>query len=113
MTPESRCEEFQLELSVAHDEHRSPSDRVKEHVRGCEACTEFQETLNGLDGVLAAGEFDKSPEIAGKVMAAIAEPKQQWWSIAAVVLVGVLIGALVGGVGSRFPKSGPRRSPRF
>ena len=102
MTPESRCDEFQLELSVAHDENRSPSNRVREHVRGCEVCTEFQETLRGLDRALAAGEFDKSPDIAGQVMAAITEPKQQWWSIAAVVLVGVLIGALVGGVGSRF-----------
>ena len=102
MAPESHCDEFQLELSVAHDEHRSPSDPVKEHVLGCDACAAFQQTLTGLDSALAAGEFDKSPEIAGKVMAAIVEPKQQWWSIAAVVLVGILIGALVGGVGSRF-----------
>jgi hypothetical protein len=35
-------------------------------------------------------------------MAAIVGPKQQWWSVAAVALVGILIGALVGGVGSRF-----------
>lgn len=108
MAPDSGCDEFQLELSVAHDEHRAPSDRANEHVRGCDACAGFQQSLTGLDSALAAGEVDKSPEIAGKVMAAVAgpkqhkEPKQQWWSIAAVVLVGILIGALVGGVGSRF-----------
>jgi hypothetical protein len=102
MTPDSRCDEFQFELSVAHDEHRSPSDRVKDHVLGCDTCAAFQQVLADLDGALAAGDFNKSPEIAEQVMAAIVEPKQQWWSIAAVVLVGILIGALVGGVGSRF-----------
>lgn len=101
MTPESRCDQIQLELSIAHDEGRQPSDDVRSHVENCQACTEFARGLGQLDGWLATGTFDQSPDVSKEVMEAVTPPRRQWWTVAAIAIVGITVGALLGVLGSR------------
>lgn len=102
MPTTDRCEQVQIELSVAHDEGRPASKQAREHVRSCSECSEFERELIQLDQRLARGSYAAAPDVAAEVMAEIAAPSGWRWQIAAVAAVGILIGAVVGGVGSRF-----------
>lgn len=102
MRPEDICDDTRLSLSIAHDEGRPPDEQTARHVADCAECTAFEQSLSELDGLLAAGRFDKSPEIATPVIERLrSRPRTQWWAVAAVAFIGIAIGALVGGVGTR------------
>ncbi len=97
-----RCDLFQLQLSVAHDEDRPASEEVREHMAACSSCAEFAAGLMELDARLARGSFDMAPDLASEVVSEVTGRGAWRWQVAAVAAVGLLIGALVGALGSRF-----------
>ncbi|HEX9847573.1 MAG TPA: hypothetical protein VGB33_04060, partial [Acidimicrobiia bacterium] len=99
MPPDSRCDEVQLELSIAHDQKHPPSADARSHVEGCDACTDFETRLGALDQLMATGEFGLAPDVASRVMEAVVRPPRQWRAVAAVAAVGLAVGAVVGGLG--------------
>lgn len=100
MMTESHCQQAQFELSIAHDEGRPISAELRQHVEDCEACATFARGLSLLDQELAAGEFEKAPDLTRSIIKRLGEPRRGWWAAAAALLVGMIAGALVGGVGS-------------
>jgi hypothetical protein len=101
MPPEDRVDHVMYEVSVAHDEGRPLAPSVVTHLEQCDACAEFAAQVDGIDRALAAGDFSQVPDLAPAVMERTTRQRRQWWSVAAVALVGVVAGALVGGVGTR------------
>ncbi|MGH3650538.1 MAG: hypothetical protein ACRDU9_07480, partial [Acidimicrobiia bacterium] len=101
MPTDLRCEQIQLELSIAHDEGRLPDAVARAHLLDCGECSAFSQGLPSLDLVMSAGEFTRAPDLAPRVIDKLTAPRRQWWSVAAVALVGLVVGALVGGVGTR------------
>ena len=101
MTSEPRCDRAMLEISSAHDETRPVAPWAQTHLRACDVCAGFAAGIEDLDRLLARGRFDQAPDIAGRVIEQVARPRTQWWSIAAIALVGLLVGSLVGILGSR------------
>jgi hypothetical protein len=105
MPPEDRGDHVIFEVSVAHDEGRPLAPTVVSHLEQCDACAEFAEQIDGIDRALAAGDFSRTPDVAPAVMERATRQKSQWWSVAAVALIGIVVGALVGGVGTRLDQS--------
>lgn len=102
MPSEHDCDQVMLETSTAHDEGRPLEPWASDHLGSCELCSEFAAGVEALDSVLAPGRFDEAPDLARRVMAAIeSPPRPQWWSVAAVALVGLLAGGLVGSMSTR------------
>lgn len=101
-------EQAQLELSIAHDEGRTVIPAIGEHLEGCAECQAFAESLASLDFSLAKQRFDQTPDITTDVVDALAPQRGQWWSVAAVALVGLVVGAVIGGVGTRLETSHAR-----
>jgi hypothetical protein len=89
------------EISVAHDEHRTPEDWATDHMTGCAECSRFAAHLEVLDDVLAAGRFDRAPNVAPGVLASVNRSRAGWWSVAAVALVGLMAGGLIGVISTR------------
>jgi len=103
MTPDQH-ERAQLELSVAHDEQRSPSPEVGEHLRTCRICDAFQADLIRLDGLLARGRFDRAASYSPPPSRSYSPPASRtgtggWWWVAAAALIGVVVGAVMAGPG--------------
>jgi hypothetical protein len=101
MPPETHCDHAMLEISVSHDEGRETSASVVAHIQECGECARFAAGIRDLDGLLARGEHSRAPDITTEVMERVARRRTQWWSIAAVALVGITVGALIGGMGTR------------
>lgn len=101
MPPDSRCEQAMLEISVAHDEGRGISPSAAGHAEDCHACSDFAARIGQLDGRLARGSYHQAPDLTPAVMERVARGRTQWWSIAAVAMVGIVVGALIGGLGTR------------
>lgn len=101
MSTEPRCEDIAFEISVAHDEGRSPDEPALAHLETCADCSAFATRIGSLDRLLAPQAFDRAPDIAPVVMQRLARPKSTWWSVAAAVVVGLLVGGLIGGIGTR------------
>lgn len=100
MSPET-CDRAMLELSVAHDEGRAVAAEFVPHVEGCDACSRFAFGLGELDRLLAAGDHSRAPDLVPGLVERASRPRRQWWSVAAVALVGLVVGALVGSLGTR------------
>ena len=100
MSPEI-CDRAMLAMSVAHDEGRSIASEFVTHVEGCDACSRFAAGLGELDRLLAAGDHSLAPDLAAAVVERASRPRRQWWSVAAIALVGLVVGALVGSLGTR------------
>lgn len=94
--PDHLCDQVMTEISVAHDEHRTAETWALAHMAGCAECSAFAASITDLDIALAAGRYDQVPDLAPGVMGAIVRPNREWWSVAAVALLGLLAGALVG-----------------
>jgi hypothetical protein len=101
MPLEFPCDQAMLGISVAHDEGKDPGPSIVEHIRDCRDCSEFAARIEALDELLAAADFSRAPDFAAAVVERITRPRAQWWSIAAVALVGIVVGALIGGLGIR------------
>ena len=102
MTSEQTCDRVMLEISTAHDERRPVDPWASDHIRSCEMCTEFAAGVADLESALAPGRYDEAPDLAARVAAEISSPSRtQWWSVAAVALVGLLAGGLVGSLSTR------------
>jgi hypothetical protein len=102
MPSEPICDRVMQEISTAHDEGRSLDSSAQAHIATCEQCTDFAADIGALDTALARGHYDQAPDLAPRVMAAIdGDPRRQWWSVAAVALVGLLAGGLVGSMSTR------------
>lgn len=95
------CDRVMEEISVAHDEGRSPKSWARDHMEACSDCSAFAAAITDLDLALAAERYDRGPDLAPGVVAAVAKPRREWWSVAAVALVGLLAGAVVGVVSTR------------
>ena len=108
MTTDHDHQSIQLELSVAHDDGRLPTEMARSHLESCDECMAFAAGLVHLDRALARGSFERAPDMTSNVMTAVTRPRTQWWAVAAIALVGVLAGALVGGLGSRLDVSQAR-----
>jgi hypothetical protein len=104
MPAEDLCDRAMLEISVAHDEGRALPPWVRAHIETCDACAEFANHVEDLDTLLASGDFSQVPDIAPAVIERVTRPQRQWWSIAAVALVGLVVGALVGGIGTQLDR---------
>lgn len=90
------CDRVMLELSVAHDEGRAVDGNIAEHVQGCDVCTGFATGLDDLTARLAPGDYSQTPDLTSAMMDRLERPSRQWWSVAAVALVGLVAGAIVG-----------------
>ena len=101
MHPDSRCDQAMLEISVAHDEGTELSPVTADHVGDCHDCSTFAARIYDLGALLSRGEYHRTPDLTPAVMERVTRRRTQWWSIAAVALVGLLVGALIGGVGTR------------
>ncbi|HEX6301783.1 MAG TPA: hypothetical protein VF148_15090 [Acidimicrobiia bacterium] len=101
MSSDTRCDQAMLQISVAHDEGRGLSPSAADHIAECHACSDFAARIDDLDGLLARGDYDRSPDLTPAVMERATRTRTQWWSIAAVALVGIVVGALIGGLGTR------------
>jgi hypothetical protein len=101
MPPEDYGDHVVFEVSVAHDEGRPLPPSVVTHLSQCDSCAEFAAGIENIDLALAPGDFSRVPDLAPVVMERATRPSRQWWSVAAVALVGIVVGALVGGVGTR------------
>jgi len=101
MSPEI-CDQAMLELSVAHDERRAITPELVSHVRECESCSDFARRLGEIDELLARGDYSQTPDLAPAILGRTAPSRRQWWSVAAVAIVGMAVGALVGGLGTRW-----------
>ena len=101
MSPEI-CDQVMLEISVAHDERRALAPELVSHVRECETCSDFARRLGAIDELLARGDSSQVPDLAPAIMDRIAPSRRQWWSVAAVAIVGMAVGAVVGGLGTRW-----------
>lgn len=99
MSDSPACESAQLELSVAHDESRPPSEEITAHVSVCPECTAFQRRLAPLDEALARGDVSRAPDLSGQLRQGRAATRPGWWAVAAVALVGVAAGVVMAGVG--------------
>lgn len=99
MSPDT-CDRVMLELSIAHDEGNAVAPELIAHVQSCDLCSDFAARLEGIDELLARGDYSQTPDLAPAVMTRLTAPRRQWWSVAAVALVGVVVGALVGGLGA-------------
>jgi hypothetical protein len=95
------CDRVMMELSTAHDEGRAPEPWASEHAATCEHCSEFAAGLVSLDVALARGRYEQAPDLTGQVVSALDSPGGQWWSAAAVALVGLLAGGLIGVMSTR------------
>lgn len=93
------CEDSQYELSVAHDEQRSPSAGTTTHTATCQKCSAFQRNLPRLGLLLAAGDVRGAPDIAGRLRPAADQRHHQWGRVAAVVAIGMVLGAFMAGIG--------------
>lgn len=96
MPSDLTCDRAMEEFSVAHDERRAPESWVADHMRDCPECSEFATQIGSLEAALASGRYDLAPDVAPAVVAAISQPRREWWSVAAVALVGLVAGTLVG-----------------
>lgn len=96
MPSDLSCDRVMEELSVAHDERGASESWVEEHLRDCSECSEFATQIGSLGAALASGRYDLAPDVAPAVVAAISRPHREWWSVAAVALVGLVAGTLVG-----------------
>lgn len=94
--PDHPCDRVMTELSVTHDEHRTAENWALAHTEGCAECSAFAAAITDLNVALASGQYDRVPDLAPGVVSAIVRPARDWWSVAAVALVGILAGALVG-----------------
>jgi hypothetical protein len=74
MSADILCERAMLEISVAHDEHRAVDEWVADHLHTCDECSGFATRLAGLDSLLAPGEYDRVPDLAGGVIEEITRP---------------------------------------
>lgn len=97
MPPETPCDSAMLEISVAHDETRELAPSALDHIQECRECTEFAARIDVLDGLLAKADFRRAPDVTTAVMEHVNRRRPQWWSVAAVALVGIVVGALIGG----------------
>jgi hypothetical protein len=95
MPPDLLCEPAQLELSIAHDEDRTPSGDFHSHIDDCEHCQRFEAALSTLDRKLASDETHLSPPF--RFLAP--RPKRDWQPVAAALLAGLVAGALMSGFG--------------
>lgn len=95
------CDRVMEELSAAHDEQRSPGSGIEEHLSDCPDCSEFAAWIETLETDLAGGRYDMAPDLAPQVIAAITRPRREWWSVAAVALVGLVAGGVVGAASTR------------
>lgn len=95
------CDRVMEEISVAHDERRAPEDWAQDHLRSCTECSAFSAAITDLDLALAPGRYEQAADLAPTVIAALTKPRREWWSVAAVALVGLLAGAVVGIVSTR------------
>lgn len=103
MKPDTPCDRAMLAISVAHDEGRALPPSVAAHIQECPACSEFAARIEEIDRLLASGDYTQTPDLTAEVMERLTRPRRQWWSIAAVALIGMVVGALVGGLGTRLP----------
>jgi hypothetical protein len=101
MSTEPHCEDIAFEISVAHDEGRSPDESALSHLETCADCSAFATRIGSLDRLLAPQAFDRAPDTASVVMQRLARPETTWWSVAAAVVIGLLVGGLIGGIGTR------------
>jgi hypothetical protein len=95
MPPDLLCEPAQLELSIAHDEVRTPSGDFRSHIDDCEHCQRFEAALPSLDRKLARDEAHLSPPFRFFAPRA----KRDWQPVAAALLAGLVAGALMSGFG--------------
>lgn len=100
MNPEI-CDQVMLEISVVHDERRPISSDLVAHVQECRRCSDFARRVGDLDELLARGDYSRAPDLAPMIMDRVRRPRRQWWSVAAVAIVGMAVGALVGALGTR------------
>jgi hypothetical protein len=101
MPPETPCDRAMLEISVSHDEGRALSPAAEAHIQECDECAGFAARIDEVDALLARGDFSRTPDLTQDVMEQVTRPRRQWWSIAAVALVGIVAGSLIGGLGTR------------
>ncbi|HEY3428144.1 MAG TPA: hypothetical protein VGK83_05685 [Acidimicrobiia bacterium] len=95
MPPDLLCEPAQLELSIAHDEDRTPSGDFRSHIDDCQHCQRFKAALPSLDRKLARDATHLSPPFRSLVR----RPMRDWQPVAAALLAGLVAGALMSGFG--------------
>ncbi|MGH8959014.1 MAG: hypothetical protein ACRDVK_10120 [Acidimicrobiia bacterium] len=95
MASDLLCERAQLELSIAHDEERTPTEELRGHIDGCEHCQRFAGALSSLDRKLGRNETHLSPPVRFRTP----QRRFNWQPVAAALLAGLVAGALMSGFG--------------
>jgi predicted anti-sigma-YlaC factor YlaD len=94
------CETCREALSARMDaeEEPAPSDRVEEHLAGCQSCRRWQHAAAGLTRTLRVRPAEHTPDLTDQILAAASVPAGQprratlRWALGGVAFIQLVLG---------------------